>query len=216
MSDETHPDFKSIVDCVTCVDDINEYVGTALHYQQIFEKRTSPWERAEWADDELENFQVLAEHIDRLYHIHHFDDNISGKEYELIARMDYQGRSVYVRMSAGCDYTGFECQGDGEIYVSYDAEVFLKSIITGECNQHGIWKSMIDDGLDVTEPTEFDHQKHWGWNDTPQLQYLCHEAVHANQDQLQYYDEVLPGAISNSVTHHMKVKDTYDHYHNGD
>lgn len=212
----THPNFRSIVQGVMCADDIFDLVGTALLYQNMFDKRTSPWEMSEWDEGELETFEVSAENIDRVYHIYHYDDGgLSGREFQLLARMDYKGRSVFVELLASCDSTGFDCQGGGEIYVSSDAQVYLTSIVGNNYDHQAIWGSMVDDGLQVEEPTEFDMQKHWERKNVPMLKLLCHETVYDEQEKLQHYDDVLPHPLSNSIKEFVKVRGTKDHHDNG-
>ncbi|KAG7157949.1 hypothetical protein Hamer_G026506 [Homarus americanus] len=115
---------------ITSADDIHELIGTALEYQYMLDKRTSPWEMCEWKDEELENFKINLEAVDRLYYIYHSDEGVSRQDFEFVGRMVYNDRLIYIQMDAGCDYTGFDCAGGGEIYITFDAQIFLKSIIT--------------------------------------------------------------------------------------
>lgn len=211
----SHPDFRSIVKGIYTADDIDDLVGVALIYQNMFDRRTSPWEIAEWQENELENFCIESCNVDRLYHIYHFDDDVSGREYELLARLDYHGRSIYVKLCAGCDYTGFDCQGGGEIYLSFDAQVFLKSIVNNDQNPRGIWESMVEDGLMVEEPSDFDFQQVRTWNNVPMLKFLCHMTVYNQHDRLRHYDEVLPNPVAASIEEFVRVRQTRDHYDNG-
>nr|XP_053646493.1 uncharacterized protein LOC128698324 [Cherax quadricarinatus] len=132
--------------------DIEDLIGTALIYQYMFTKSTSPWERSHWTDRELEGFEIDLEAVDRLYYVHHADDGVSGREFEFAGRMEYHNHPVYVKMSAGCDFTGFDCQGGGSIYISRDAQIFLEAILEDEYQPRSILQAMLQDGLQVHEP----------------------------------------------------------------
>lgn len=41
------------------------------------------------------------------------------------------GKDAYVYYTAGCDYTGFDCQGDMKIYISRNASALLYSLDQG-------------------------------------------------------------------------------------
>lgn len=156
----THYNFKSVLPEVTCAEDMEDLIGTAICYQYMFEKRTSPWERCEWSEGELEAFEIDLEAVDRLYYIYHCDDGVSGRDFEFIGRMEYKHRYVYIKMSAGCDFTGFDCQGGGKIFLTFDARIFLKSAMEQHYQPHLIWESMVQDGLDVEEPSSSSSSSH--------------------------------------------------------
>ncbi|KAG7177512.1 hypothetical protein Hamer_G025157 [Homarus americanus] len=212
----THFNFKSVRSEVTCADDIDELIGTAFCYQYMFDKRTSPWEMCEWRDGELEDFEIDLEVVDRLYYISHCDDGVSGRDFEFAGRMEYNGRHVYIKMSAGCDYTGFECQGGGEIYITFDPQIFLKSIITNEYQPHDIWGVMAEDGLQVEEPSSFDLLQSKAWNNVPMLKFLCHMAVYDHKDTLTHYPYNLPRPVAASVEEFIRTRETRDHYDEGE
>jgi len=121
---QTHPAFRSVISTIRNADDIEEAIGEALLYQHMFEKRTSPWEMQTWDYEDLQNFTIKLKRIDRLYYIYNFDDDVSSRSYEIIVRMSYKKEKVFVHMTAGCDFTGFDCQGGGEIYITKSAYPF--------------------------------------------------------------------------------------------
>jgi len=193
--------------------DIVNLVGEALQYQYLFDKRTSPWERASWSDDDLENFEIQANMIQRLYHIFYYDDEVSGRDFELAVRTVYKGRVVYVKMMAGCDFTGFDCHGGGEIYITCDAQIFLKSILKTTIDLNGIWKSMVADGLKVEEPSSFDLLPMREWNNVPMLKFLCHMKVYDERHKLrELAARVLPKMLSQSMEEFIKTRETKDHH----
>lgn len=206
------PIFKSAIATVSKVDDIEEMVGYALIYQYMFVKRTSPWEMQTWDYHELEIFKVDLNKIDRLYYIDHFDDSVNSKTYEILIRMNYNNEKIFVRLSAGCDFTGFDCQGGGEIYITRNPNIFLKSIVDQYHNPLLIYKHLLEDGYSVEEPSEFDLTPRHQWNSVPMLKFLTHQTVYDNRSNLGHYPQVLPSMLSNSVTEFIQVQETRHHH----
>lgn len=206
-------DFKSLDQRVVVPDDILEVVAEAMGYQYMFTKRTSPWEMVEWTEGELNSFNIDKNKIDRVYYIYGFDTGVSDRNYTLLARMRYGPRKAYFILNAGCDFTGFSCQGGGEIYVTFDPQIFLKSIVTSEHRPHDIWTSMVEDGLAVDEPTPFELLPERLWSSAPMLKYLCHQAVYNHQDTLApEAAKTLPKILADSVDEFIRTRTTRDHY----
>ncbi|KAG7168045.1 hypothetical protein Hamer_G018488 [Homarus americanus] len=182
----------------------------------MLDKRTSPWEMCEWRDGELEKFEINLEAVDRLYYTSHYDDDVSGQDFEFAGRMVYNGRLIYIKMSAGCDYTGFECQGGGEIYITFDAQIFLKSIITNKYKPHDIWVTMAKDGLQVEEPSSFDLLQMKEWKNVPTLKFLSHMTIYDYKDTLKHYPYHLPGPVAASVEEFIRTRETRDHDEEGE
>ncbi|CAL4088240.1 unnamed protein product [Meganyctiphanes norvegica] len=214
MSDleESPATFKSLVPTINNIDNIEELVGYALIYQYMFVKRTSPWEMQSWDYNELENFKVDLNKVDRLYYIEHFDDSVNSRTYEILVRMDYRGEHIFVRLSAGCDFTGFDCQGDGEIYITRNPNIFLKSIVDRHHNPSLIYQNLLEDGYRVEEPSEFDLTPRHLWNSVPMLKFLTHQAIHEHRDHLRHYPQVLPTVLTDSVTEFIQVQETRSHH----
>lgn len=131
----THCNFRSLVPDVTCAEDILARVGMALNTQHMLERKTSPWEAELWAEDELDSFYIDVESVDRLYHIHHDDfgeddDEASGDDFELVVRVEYKQHHLFVELRAGCRFTDSEYRGGGDIFVSFNANLFTKTIMT--------------------------------------------------------------------------------------
>lgn len=209
---DTHPAFRSVVSTVKNADDIEELIGEALMYQHMFEKRTSPWEMHTWDYDELQSFVVDLKKVDRLYYIFSFDDEVSSRSYEILVRMDHNNEQVFVQLSAGCDFTGFDCQGGGEIYITKSPNILLKSIISENHNPSLIYRSLLEDGYRVEEPTQFELSPQQSWNNTPMLKLLSHQAIHDHRDTLKHYPEVLPSMLTNSVTEYIQAQETRYHH----
>ena len=205
---ETHPNFKSINPNICNANDMFEYIGEALDSQHLFEIRTTPWEMD---DKELQKFSIVEKYIDRIYHICVHDGDI--QHYRLIARMDYkEQKHYYVNMMADC-YSSCDFQegGNGHIYVSGDANVFMNTVLDKECESHLIFKSLEEDGIKIDK---YDTVRRRFWKNPPLLQYLCHEAVYENQNLLnKYYPQVLPKLLVKSVTDFMKIKKAQQDYY---
>ncbi|CAL4144584.1 unnamed protein product, partial [Meganyctiphanes norvegica] len=188
----THPAFRSAVSTINNTEDIDDLVGSALVYQHMFDRRTSPWEMQNWDYDELQKFKVKLNRVDRLYYIYHYDDEISSRSYEILVRMDYKEEKLFVHLAAGCDFTGFDCQGGGEIYITRNPNIFLKSVVGQNHNPSLIYNCLLEDGYRVEEPTQFDLSPRKMWNSVPALRFLTHQAIHKHQEHLNHYPEVLP------------------------
>nr|BDV49950.1 MAG: hypothetical protein [Metapenaeopsis lamellata majanivirus] len=127
--------FKSLVSGIDKQDDIYDKIAYALGHQYLFEKWISPWESHNFPNDNFNNFKIKIKNIDRLYHISSFE-GIGGNHYEMLARMDNNGKKIYVSLTAGCGYTGF---GDGEggngfISICYNVDVFKKYMLDDKKN----------------------------------------------------------------------------------
>nr|BDT62725.1 MAG: hypothetical protein [Metapenaeus ensis nimavirus] len=205
--------FKSLEPYIEMQEDIEEVVGYALFHQFMFNKRTSPREMAEWPDGQLENFEIKSKAVERLYYISHFDDGQSGLVFELVVRVIYRDKPVYASLVANCNYSGFDCYGEGEIYVGLDAQIFLKSIINKNSDPHDIWASMEEDGLKVEEPSEFDLLPTRMWRNVPRLMFLCHmKIVNDEKGKLRVAAaHYLPKILADSVEDFLKERETRDH-----
>ena len=205
---KTHPDFKSLDAEVQNADTMDDYVGEALSYSYMFEKRTTPWEAQHWDYDALQKFEIDVEKVDRLYYIYH-TDHAGGQDFKMIARMEYEEAPLYVELDAGCDYTGFECQGNGVIYVSRDANLFMKLVLSKEdsLNRNLIYKSLREDRIYVEEDNDYDNYSNMFGTNVPMLKYLCHEAIYENKDELCEYKFQLPNILVNSIDDFIRTKE---------
>ena len=138
----THPHFRSIDPKVQDAETIESHVGEALTHQIMFDKRAPPWELSQWADGELDRFQIKLSQVDGLYYIDHIDDE-TGQAFVMVARMNYNGRHVFVELRASCDFSGFDCQGGGYIFVCNDADSFMSTVITSEYQRYHVIMSML-------------------------------------------------------------------------
>lgn len=175
---------KSFVASVKTYDDLLECMEPALTYQFMFERKTSPWEMCEWKESELQNFKVEAEKIDRVYFAHCTEDEC-GSNFYVLCRMKYTDKHVFVEFAAGCDYTGFDCQGGGEIYITFNANNFFSQALqnlddTDDTNLllHGLQ----EDGYNVDAHQESRKARIESWNDLLTSNFLCHETISECQD----------------------------------
>ena len=211
---EVKDDFKSLDPRLEVPEDIWDVVGEALPWQKLFIRKTSPWEMVEWEPGELESYTVEDDRVDRVYYIYGFDGfGVDGRDYTLLGRMRYGSRMSYFALEAGCDFTGFDCQGGGYIYVTFDPQIFLKSVVTSCQNPHKIWRFMVEDGLKVDEPTPFDLVPVRLWKSVPMLKCLCHQTVYNHQETLAHEAaRNLPKTLADSIEEFIKTRTTRDHY----
>lgn len=216
---QTHPHFNSLNPNVKTAEEIDEYLYEALNYQHTFEKRTTPWEAQQWDYEELQRFNIDLEKIDRLYYIFYNNDGVSGgRDFKMIARMDndLEKQPIYLEMFASCDYTGFDCQGSGHIFISKDANLFMKLVLSEAEND--VDKSLIYDSLwkDSIYVEEMDDDNYYYFYDkfsnlllkkVPMLKYICHEAIYQNRDVLYEYKILLPKILRESVLEFINTKD---------
>lgn len=206
---KTHSDFRSIDASITTADDMADLVGHALSFQYMFDRRTSPWEMENFDDDDLQSFEVNLEEVDRLYYINHYDDGISNREYEILARMDYGNKKAYVNVVACCDFTGFDCQGGGYIFVSFNANVFTKIMLGRQHDHEHIYRSLAEDGVAVEKQSEYDRAPACSWQSVPMLKYLCHVKISDRKNNLsQIYSEHLPKVLAESVGEFLRFRET--------
>ena len=127
--------FHSLDPRVTCVADINKFVGFALQRQHLFEKRTTPWEKSQWDDERLEAFRINLERTDRLYFIKYYeeedeeDDNDTTRQFYMIARQNYDGKHIFVELIGRFNDAGFDSPHCAVIHVSENDHFFMKCIM---------------------------------------------------------------------------------------
>nr|BDT63582.1 MAG: hypothetical protein [Pasiphaea japonica whispovirus] len=207
------PGFKSTDPSVNSVWEIHDKIGYAIEYQHTFNKRTTPLEKSTWDEQELENFQLDVKCIDRLYYIYQFNDGVSGQEFEMAARMLYKGEHVYIQLEASCDFTGFDCEGHGIMFISKDANLFIKLILTDKHPKGLIYQSLAEDGIEIDQIDEYLWNTKYMYNHAPRLKFLCHGAIYKNKNKLQHYSSTLPDILKQSVDEYItfnEAKESYD------
>ena len=207
----THHDFKTVVNGVKDACDMEQYVGYALVHQYSFKKKTTPWEM----HDDLQKFKIDLEKVDRLYYIYHTED-AGDQEFSMVARMDYKGQKLYFELDANCDYTGFSGIGGGFIFVSSDANVFMKVVLKSNFNIDCIYQSLSDDGIDFEEQNEYDRADNIFWKNPPKLKYLCHQAIYDHKSNLEAHFVNLPTILKDSVNDFIRMKDAKKNYEYSD
>ena len=139
-----HPDFISFDPKVCNIWDIRNIVSEAIFHQDMFDRKTPPWEKKLWNLEDLKAFIIDLEEVDRIY----FINCDSDEEYNMVARLNHRGESIYVQMLANSDSSGFECQGHGNILICRDANLFL-DMLQDIRNKHPIRKALMDDGVEL-------------------------------------------------------------------
>ena len=144
------PTFKSIVSSVTTFDDLDYDMAEVINFQNMFEKSTTPWEQKNlWPGDTLQKFEIDLKKIDRVYHFDFYDtERYNEQKYELIARMIYDDIPLYIYLKASCGLGGiFESEGNGSIYLSYNVDIFMKTILTSYHSMDLIYELLLRDGI---------------------------------------------------------------------
>lgn len=220
MDSVLHPNFKS-----TCVlfkngEDLLDFLReNYLLYNDDYshiEKRVPHRERKIYGPDYeyLRTLKFNLQYIDRLYHHGNFvEPAIASEGYELFYRhnRDFY-ECVYVHMKIYTD-EGFDSE-EGEMYVTQDPDVFLRSVVKWECNPRKIWKSMVEDDLKVQEPIEFDYQKRGEWRNVPTLKFLCLMKVYekCTEENLENCQDLLPATLLHDVRQFIKIRSARVHH----
>ena len=145
----SNSNFKSCDPKVKDVDNLWKF-EEALMVQYYFDKNTTPEEMDSWDYKNLKSFEIDIYKIDRVYYMFYQSDIGWGKRFELIARMMYDGKPLYVELIARCEYPGFDYEGVGHIFVSRDPDIFMKCVLNGtEYNTEAIYKLLNEDGVHV-------------------------------------------------------------------
>nr|BDT63040.1 MAG: hypothetical protein [Trachysalambria curvirostris nimavirus] len=210
--------FKSLCPSVICQDDINKMIGEALSHQYSFVKRTPPSETDEWDESDLKSFEVDPEFVDRVYVIQALEDGISDKLFELVARQIYNGRALYLTFIASCSYEGSYTYAAGEIYVTFDAQIFFNSMLELCHGPDGIWSSMADDGCQIENSFYFYCHPPRFWRTTPRLMFLCLDKFYDEWSKLREQATApgsLPEILLKTIDDHMRIRETRRHYDDG-
>lgn len=203
-------DFKSLMPNVKSAEDVDDELYYGLSYQWMFERKTSPFEKF-W-DEEDPRFDIEANDIDRLYYMRAIrTGEYNESDYCLVGRMKYKGGHVFVEMYAGCDSSGFDCQGQGYIYVTADPNIFYNVVAVQLDNSDDILQSLLDDGYKIT-CVEAVTDRVTAWNNPCRLLFLCHEAVKDNIDRLAHYSDVLPPPLAKTMDEFLKYREASDDY----
>ena len=211
----THPNFKSLDPNIQNIKDIEKILKVPLHYQYILEKHTTPFEmQKDWNNNNelLQQFRITVEDIDRLYCIKHnlYENSMYIDIYNLIIRMQYEGKPIYVELCFISDYGN----KFGKIYVSRNANIFMNVVLRQykDINKNLIYNSLLnDDHVYVEEYTD---------NNTfnTSLYGICHKIIYKNKDIFhKMYKFQLPKKIKESIDEFietMTAKKEYDEKYN--
>lgn len=204
----THRDFYTLVPEVVNAEAMDTIVGRAICHQYLFDRRTSPTEVSLWAPGELQGFDISLQCVDRLYHIHESEDDI----FELVVRVEYKDRYLFVELSCSCYFEGFECSGGGQIYVSYSPNLFTKVITTKLGNEELFYQSLAQDGYLVEGRGVLERSFPTQWHTPPSLMALSHLTISNNKDNLGHYPELFPTAVAQSVDEFVQIQEAMKDY----
>ena len=149
--------FKSLNSEISDIKTLKEYIGEILKYQKyqtMFKKKILSMERNKWNYNELENFKINLENIDRLYYISHYnEDGIT--ELEVVCRMQYNNNDnnlpIYFILIFDYDTSEF-LSGKGYIYMTKSPKLFMTIIfpnlpIYNHQLNYRMYESLKEDGI---------------------------------------------------------------------
>lgn len=212
--------FKSLVCNIKCQEDIFNLIGEILNSQCTFSRTTTPWEIALWDKNELENFRIKIDKVDRLYYINYINDDLLGKWFYLLIRMLYKESFVFVQMTNTYNPMSIIGRTLGvDLFITRDPNIFSKVIKhPSACEIQLIYKSLIDDGYEIEGPTEYDRTPIHEWHEPPTLKFLCYFNIFKNKKSLQHYQQVLPKTTIHNLNYFIKTREAiyeYDNPNNG-
>ena len=216
MSRHRNHDFKSLACRLPDKHSLIHELRDIVNRQELIEILWPPREVDEWNNDELDAFRINPHDISRVYYFY------SGLLYDMYGRMSYKGRYLYFHLNVILHNESWNRRTilGGKIYLTYEAEVFLKSVIDDDCGPLKIWKMMTEDGMEVDEPTifDFDKKRLWSYHKVPTLKFglptlkfLCHLAVYKHRETLKPYADMIPG-LSKGINHFIKFREARDHH----
>ena len=212
MDVATHPNFRSLDPCVRNARTMDSILEEALSHQNIFVKRTTPWEAKLRDFATLQSFRIKLEMIDRLYYIRYRDNLSDGKEFKMIARVEHEDAPLYVELIANCHRRGFDTVGGGFIFVSRDAILFMK-VVLGEGYHEDVDVSLIYKSLSKDEiyAGKGEEKKEESRSPTPTtLQILCHETVRRNEERLRGFMKLMPKLLAQSLNEYIARRAYFD------
>ena len=140
----------------------DEFVEAALCHQNIFVKAIQPEESNKWEKDELRLFRLKLDSINRVYlnqqlkTIYDDDhDDYDGGEIiitdslELYVRAKYKDKNIFVGLCYKvCEEgnQGNRTSISGILTLTYDVEIFSKSMVKFYFHPDNVYKSLIKDG----------------------------------------------------------------------
>ena len=203
-------DFKSCDPNVQHANTILDYVEDALDAQHSFRKNTTPCEINHWDYEDLQSFKVDVDKIDRLYHIFYHAEYHWETDFELIVRMQYDKKPLYVELIGNCcEINGFNHDGVGHIFVSRDVDIFMKCVLRNSLyerskyNIKAIYELLKEDGI---------HFEARSCKNTPTLQQLCYKTICYNIAALPEYKTELPKMLTENINYFIKLKEAIKHY----
>lgn len=125
-----------------------------LAYQNLFFKKTSPWE----SDDNTIIFEF--DDIKAFYYINIDDYNKNERNYELVCSVHHKDQNYFIEMHASCNYKGFEGNGgEGYLNITKYANIFLKDMVKLHHNPYAIYTALKNNGYDLEEYKTYIYNK---------------------------------------------------------
>ena len=169
--------------------DFREAFRNVLQYQHLFNRKTSG---GKINHRDLEDIRLTEENIERIYFCSSpFNSNNDLPFYEILGRMKYAGKPVFIHLMAvchNCEEGDGMCVG-GLMLFSWDGLSFMKKRMSSRYEfdyfqKQEIENDLLKDGMRYTVPI---------------LQNICLEFVSRNKDLYRDQLESLPKNIVESL-----------------
>ncbi|CAL4209100.1 unnamed protein product [Meganyctiphanes norvegica] len=147
--------------------------------------------------------------IDRVYHLKYYEDNNYNINVETCFRQDIGGQKVFTEMIASYNENdNDEFQGDGVVYMTKYPNIFLNNSSSAKERKEEMRSALASDGYRVSpEETHEYMEGNTSYGNTVQhLQFLAHDAIYNNRNELNYFKKMLPRQLSESVDGFIQVK----------
>lgn len=202
MSLHTHPNFRSCCPNIIDATDMQNLIGSALEFQHMFNRNILPSEEGKWTGTTKQDFKIQLSCISRLYYINYFEDEFHY-HFELVARMEYEKRDMYVHFVANFCHEPLIHFCLGSMFWGEDANLFMKVILTDEMPKILIYQSLRDDGIPFEVITKFEAYDNFHADAPPSLLYMCYLCMYK---QSIHYDECdLPLHVAESLSRFIKT-----------
>ncbi|KAK7085973.1 hypothetical protein SK128_026342 [Halocaridina rubra] len=211
-----HPGFRSLTPEIPSIKVLYQlYSSMNLSTQRWKSKNRCPrGEENLWNPNELLEFDLNLDMIDRVYH-HTYKVAIPPRSFldcglgDLYGRMEYKSKCLYFYAHFAIVHTGISTIIKTVLYLTYNVELFLRSVIDSNCDLEDICKSLVDDRVIVDDPRMFDCFSGDKWSEcrVRRLRYLCLFKVQNNIDLLKNYKDVLPHSLGKEVEEFLALCD---------
>ena len=164
----------------------NSYGDISVKEENQEEENEEVEEEVEEEEEKKEDEEEKNENDNDDHHDYDRNPPIDEGIFEMLARVWYEDRPLYVELKASCNFSGCYC-GDGIVFVSRDPNIFMKLVL--DSNRHPvdeIYQSLAQDGIFFQrEEMTRDQSEKFLERNPPSLDYFCHGVVYQHLDRLE-------------------------------